>query len=145
MGEDNFIRTLVHDASENRSNPILLRLPENPFTKELIQNYVDYQTLIGGYAMPIGQLADIVSKRLEGDSRSPVEIADDLGLKHATITKPEVLRIIKNYVKTCKNDGIDIIELENKVLIKDLMRLTKGHFGPVTLLKMFYEVLEESE
>lgn len=143
MGEDNFIRTLVHDASENRSNPILLRLPENPFTKELIQNYADYQTLIGGYAMPIGQLADIVSRRLEGDSRSPVEMADDLGLEKAVISKEELKWIIKDYINSTKDESIDVFELENKVLIKDLTELTHGHFGPVTLLKLFFQVLDE--
>ena len=143
MGEDNFIRTLVHDASENRSNPILLRLHENPFTKELIQNYADYYTLIGGYILPIGCLADIVSKRLKGDSRSPVEIADDLGLEKAVISKEGLKWIIKDYIKSTKGENVDVSELENKELIKDLTELTHGHFGPVTLLKMFYEVLEQ--
>ena len=143
MGEDNFIRTLVHDASENRSNPILLRLPENPFIKELIQNYANYHTLIGGYILPIGCLADIVSKRLKGDSRSPVEIADDLGLEKAVISKEGLKWIIKDYIKSTKGENVDVSELENKELIKDLTELTHGHFGPVTLLKMFYEVLEQ--
>ena len=143
MGEDNFIRTLVHDASENRSNPILLRLPENPFIKELIQNYANYHTLISGYILPIGCLADIVSKRLKGDSRSPVEIADDLGLEKAVISKEGLKWIIKDYIKSTKGENVDVSELENKELIKDLTELTHGHFGPVTLLKMFYEVLEQ--
>lgn len=145
MGEDNFIRTLIHDGTENRSNPILLRLPENPFTKELLQNYANYHTLISGYIMPIGVLADIVSKRLKGDNRSPIEIADDLELEKVVISRDGLKLIIKDYIRSSKNDSIDVLELENKELVKDLTELTHGYFGPVTLLKMFYEVLEESE
>lgn len=142
-GNEIFIRSLILDALENRSNTILLRLPKEPLIKELIQNYADYLTLVSDYHIQNGYLEKIIAQRLEGDERSPVEIADELGLKHAIITRHEVLAIIKDYVKTCKNDDINIIELENKVLLKDLMKLTYGHFGPVTLLKMFYEVLEQ--
>lgn len=145
IGDDAFIKSLVHDGLENRSNPILLRLPENPFTKELLQNFSNYHTLISGYIMPIGVLADIVSKRLKGDNRSPIEIADDLELEKVVLSKDGLKLIIKDYIRSSKNDSIDVLELENKELIKDLTELTKGHFGPVTLLKMFYEVLEESE
>lgn len=142
-GNDEFIRSLILDALENRSNPIILRLPKEPLIKELLQNYPDYYTLVSSYYIQNGYLEKIIAQRLEGDERSPVEIADELGLKHAIITKHEVLAILKDYVKTKREEGLDIVGLENKVLIKDLMKLTFGHFGPVTLLRMFYQVLEE--
>lgn len=142
-GNDDFIRSLILDALENRSNPIILRLPKEPLIKELIQNYSDYLVLVSDYHIQHGYLGKIITQRLEGDNKTPVEIADDLGLKHAILIRHEALAIIKDYVKTCRNDGINIVGLENKVLIKDLMKLTYGRFGPVTLLKMFYEVLEE--
>lgn len=142
---DDYIRSLILDALENRSNPVILQLPKEPLIKELIQNYPDYYTLVSDYYIQNGCLNMIITRRLEGDDKSPVEIADELGLKHAILTKHEALALIKDYVKTCRNDGFNIVKLENKVLIKDLMKLTYGRFGPVTLLKMFYEVLEESE
>ena len=142
---DSFVRHLIHDFAENRSNPILRRTPEDPLTKELIENYPYYSTLVTGYNIPKGQLGGIVAKRIEGDGRTPVEIANDLGFEKNTLTRDGVIAIIKDYIKTSKDSGIDVRELDDKTLVRDLIDLTYGHFGFITLLKMFYEVLEESE
>lgn len=140
---DAFIRHLIHDASENRSNPLLKRLPEDPLIKELIENYPYYSTLVSGYNITKGKLGGIVVKRLEGDDRTPVEIADDLGLEKGVLTGDGVIMIIKDYIKSSKDGGIDVRELDDKTIVRDLIDLTYGHFGHITLLKMFYEVLEE--
>ena len=142
---DAFVRHLIHDFSENRSNPIILRLPKNPLIKELLENYSYYSTLVNGYNIPKGQLGDIVDKRIKGDDRTPVEIADALGFEKNTLTRDGVITIIKDYIKSNKDNGIDVHELDDKTLVRDLIELTYGHLGYLTLLKLFFQVLDEEE